>query len=710
MPQGVLSFRGMRDKPKTPLFDVLAQRLYRGAFRSYSRFFTSLPVSLWYRNSLRLNYLTPFLSDIDVSFDCGDLSDAEVGKIQNRHNLIRRLFLRVGEANFYVRRHKDFIQKYANPLELARDPDLLRIYDITIKANPLLNAQKFVFAARSVNSDLRNLRKRPHWRLKKWNFHLRTLGLAEVAAFDGESLSLLLNEKIFSAQSSLPYTEIIKGLLNNQMQDLAPIWLSQRETSLAFFLLCPVQWLAVVAKQSDFKKCLPQLTTLNEFEQQVAFAHITWEISALLTQFTWVSDPERYNLHIKRLMQIGRFACPHYYEELAEDFFKLEHSVSIDLLGDLKVDLISPTYCKQVFGNIDIDTTGVLRLCERDEDHSGLPDLNSVSLAELRRHPERLSLQRAMLNGQKHTHCERCYKDEELTGVSPRVLFNNDFHAKAPVQARLKLGKSCELVCFKCSAGASSSWEKFFGKSENSENLNWYLRPEFWNDFSGILLDLKKINLSGGDALSFEGHQAFLERLIMSGHAGHIELIYHTNGQRDILPFYELWKSFEKVSVVFILDGIAERNDYLRPPSSWNQIQTNIQILDNSPAFIAGFISFAVHSLNALYLLNELRWLKTRSFKKINSSSNPPLLLMPQYMKDFRSLQACPENLKAEIERNLRTALEEKLAPEDEILGLIGFMNSQNTFDGSTLKRIQLLDKIHKTDFYKSLPEVASYF
>lgn len=710
MLQGVLSFRGMSDQPTAPLFDVLAQRLYRDAFWAYSRFFTSLPVSLWYRNSLRLNYLTPFLSDIDVSFDCGDISDAEVGKIQNRHNLVRRLFLRVGEANFYVRRHKDFIQKYANPLELERDPDLLRAYDITIKTNPLLDAHKFVFAARSLNSDLRNLRKRPHGRLKKWNFHLSTLGLSEVTSFDGESLSSLLNEKIFSMQSSLPYAEILQGLLRNQIQDLAPNWLDKKETSLAFFLLCPVQWLSVMAKQSDFKKCLSQLTALNHFEQQVAFAHITWEISALLTQFTWVHDPERYNLHIKRLMQVGRFSCPYHYEELAEDFFKLEHSGSIDLLADIKVDLISPTYCKQVFANIDIDTTGILRLCERDEDHPGSPDLNSMSLSELRQRPERLALQKAMLSGQKHPHCERCYNDEKLTGVSPRVLFNNDFHYKTPSQARLKLGKSCELVCFKCSAGASSSWEKFFGKPENSENLNWYLKPEFWNDFSNILPELKKINLSGGDALSFEGHQTFLERIINSGHAHHIELIYHTNGQRDILPFYDFWKSFEKVSVVFVFDGVEERNDYLRPPSSWKQIQANIQVLDNSPDFVAGFISFAVHSLNAFYLLNDLRWLKTQSFKKINSSSNPPILLMPQYMKDFRSLQACPDSLKSEIERHLKTALEEKLAPEEQILSLVGFMKSKNTFDGSTLKRIQLLDKIHKTDFNKSLPEIAGYF
>ena len=86
------------------------------------------------------------------------------------------------------------------------------------------------------------------------------------------------------------------------------------------------------------------------------------------------------------------------------------------------------------------------------------------------------------------------------------------------------------------------------------------------------------------------------------------------------------------------------------------------------------------------------------------------MLLMPQYMKDFRSLQACPESLKAEIERHLKTALEEKLAPEEQILSLIGFMKSKNTFDGSTLKRIQILDKIHKTDFNKSLPEIAGYF
>ncbi|MFM6929760.1 MAG: twitch domain-containing radical SAM protein [Bdellovibrio sp.] len=700
----------MSDSSKDSPFDVLAQRLYRGVFQAYSRFFTSMPVSLWYRNSLRLNYLTPLLSDIDVSFDCGELSDADVCKIQNRHNRIRRLFLRVGEANFYVRRHKDFIQKYANPLELARDPDLLGNYDIRIKDNPLLEAHKFVFAARSLNSDKHNLRKRPSLRLKKWNFHLRSLGFQEVTSLERESLSALLNERIFSAKSSLPYAEILQGLLNNKMDARAPVWLLEKQTSLAFFLLCPIQWLAIVAKQSDFKKCLPQLTALNPFEQQIAFCHITWEISALLTQFTWAQNPEQYNQHLKRLMQVCRLTSPYNYQELLQDLLKLGLNPSTDLFTGLDAATISPTYCKQVFTNIDIDTTGALRICERDEDLTSASDLNSFSLSQLRQSPERLSLQKSMLAGEKHPHCERCYQDEDLTNFSHRILSNRGIHLESPTQARLKLGKSCELMCFKCSAGASSSWEKFFSKTPNTDSINWYMKPEFWLDFEKILPQLTTINLSGGDALSFEGHHTFLQRIIDSGNAKHIELIYHTNGQRDIHPFFALWNLFKNVNIVIVLDGVGERNNYLRPPSSWSKIQENIQILDNSPDFIDGTISFAVHALNAFYLLNELRWLKSQSFKKINVPKTGIALLMPQYTNDFRSLQACPANLKSEIEKNLRTALEENLASQDEILSLIGFMKSQDTFDGSAIKRIQILDKIHQTDFYKSLPEIAGYF
>ena len=656
MLRGVLSFRGMSNRSPTSFLDVLAQRLYRGVFRSYSLFFASLPVSLWYRNSLRLNYLTPFLSDIDISFDCGDMSDFEVSKIQSRHNFVRRPFLRVGEANFYVRRYQEFLQRYANPLEIARDPDLLQKYRFTLKRGSLFEAQKFVFAARSLNSDWKNLRHRPQWRQAKWNYHLQTLGIQEsLPSLSGSSLIELLERKLFSIQSSRPYLQVMNGYLEQDSKQLESAWLKNKEASVAFFLLNPIGWISTVAQQTGFKEHLPDLLGLNPFEQQVAFSHISWEIAALLTQFTWVKNPEHYANHVQKLMQVCRFACPYFYQELWEDFAKLEPSKLVDLYSGLNAATISPTYCKQAFTNIDISSHGILRLCERHENLDAAPGLKSFTLLELIAHSDRMNLHKAMLTGQKHPHCESCYKDEELSGASPRVLSNDQGHTDTPTQALLKLGKNCELTCFKCSAANSTGWEKIFGTTESAESLAWYLEPAFWNDFEKFLPDFNKIYLAGGDALSFEGHRVFLERIIKSDHASHIELIYHTNGQRDIRPYFDLWKAFQKVHVVIVLDGVQERNDYLRPPSRWSEVQENIQILDSSPDFVDGSISFAVHGLNVFYLLQDLRWLKSQFFKKINSSLDPVSLIQPQYLQDFRSLKAIPSKLKIDVENNLRT-------------------------------------------------------
>lgn len=84
----------------------------------------------------------------------------------------------------------------------------------------------------------------------------------------------------------------------------------------------------------------------------------------------------------------------------------------------------------------------------------------------------------------------------------------------------------------------------------------------------------------------------------------------------------DIWKHFRKVKVGFSLDGMGERNHYIRYPSEWETIVQNLHILDNAPDNIQTNIAFAVQILNIKHVPEFIKWKVQQGFKKINFDKN----------------------------------------------------------------------------------------
>ena len=56
----------------------------------------------------------------------------------------------------------------------------------------------------------------------------------------------------------------------------------------------------------------------------------------------------------------------------------------------------------------------------------------------------------------------------------------------------------------------------------------------------------------------------FLERLVEEGVSKNIEISYNTNGTVFDDKFNDIWKEFQSVTLGVSIDGVGERNKFIR--------------------------------------------------------------------------------------------------------------------------------------------------
>jgi MoaA/NifB/PqqE/SkfB family radical SAM enzyme len=153
--------------------------------------------------------------------------------------------------------------------------------------------------------------------------------------------------------------------------------------------------------------------------------------------------------------------------------------------------------------------------------------------------------------------------------------------------ACLKAGNTCNLACATCGPEASTHWQKISGiPISKDDNLN-DIR------LNGIrsLNDLNFINLSGGEPLLHKDLIPLVKKLASADKRVGINMnatVQPTQQWIDALNM--LGKN--QLSVMFSVDGIGERFNYLRWPGNWEKA--------------AETINFVTQNINARFLINQV--------------------------------------------------------------------------------------------------------
>lgn len=264
------------------------------------------------------------------------------------------------------------------------------------------------------------------------------------------------------------------------------------------------------------------------------------------------------------------------------------------------------------------------------------------------------SVRKAMLDSKIPASCVGCFKEEEQGIVSKRIWETGYWvrdenvdveeliaqtHADGTVPEELKyldlrLGHTCNIKCVMCSPHDSSrwvsDWQKLYPVLEDPSvkiqmrwdkkefNNKWHERKEFWDELYAQIPNLKQVYFAGGEPLMIREHKLFIEEIISQGYADQILLRYNSNGILVDEELIELWSKFKKVKFAISIDACFERDEYIRFPTKFEEVERTLRLLDNSPDNIHVSIATAIQVFNIWHLPDFAVWKIKSNFKKVN--------------------------------------------------------------------------------------------
>lgn len=429
----------------------------------------------------------------------------------------------------------------------------------------------------------------------------------------------------------------------------------------------------------------------------------------------------------------------------------------------------SKTFCPLPWIHIATRPNGDVRLCctanasgagTEDEKEIGLIKKDGVNM-NLRDHTieevwnssQMRETRIQMLNDEIPNSCRKCFEEESKGIVSKRqwetrvweerldmnfVVAKTGADGTLPVDIPyfdLRLGNLCNLKCVMCSPHDSSSWIKewkiLYPQFKNqklisdqswdsSANYIWYKKSSFLDSIRAQSKFIKELYFAGGEPLLIPEHYKILEYLVSSGNAKNVNLRYNSNGTEINEDLLDLWKYFKNVKFNFSLDGVGEKNHYIRYPSDWSVIEKNLKLLDKTNDNITVNLACTVQALNLLHLTDIAEWKISQNFKKINSLPygagliGMHLLYLPSYL----NVKILPLDLKLEAKEKIEKFCRDrndKIFQSDPYgqqrwLGIIKYTLSEDWSDKIplTLEYLSALDKNRKMNFRNVFKELSN--
>jgi len=376
------------------------------------------------------------------------------------------------------------------------------------------------------------------------------------------------------------------------------------------------------------------------------------------------------------------------------------------------------------------------------------------------------SVRKTMLKGEIPASCTGCFNEEAQGIVSKRIWetatwmkdegvdieeliaqTNEDGTVPEKLQyLDLRLGHTCNIKCVMCSPHDSSKWvadhKKLIPVLQDPEvkrqmqwdrkefNNKWHEKESFWKELYAQIPNLKQVYFAGGEPLMIKEHKMFIEEIIRQGYQDNVLLRYNSNGILVDEELIDLWSKFRKVKFAVSVDASFERDDYIRFPGKFSEVERTLHMLDNTPDNIHISMATAVQIFNVKHIPDFLKWKVNSNFKKMNVGLingvtmggglvNAHLVHIPTFL----NITILPEQDKQEVRERfaeLKIWLWDNYTQDDGFWihnpkgwrqweGLLAHMDSA---DNSHLlpgfkEYVNKLDAIRKLDAAKIFPELA---
>lgn len=429
---------------------------------------------------------------------------------------------------------------------------------------------------------------------------------------------------------------------------------------------------------------------------------------------------------------------------------------------------MSKTFCPLPWIHLATRPNGDVRVCctanasgagLEDDKTAGLVKKDGVSM-NLREHTieevwnsEHMRHTRLqMLNDQIPASCRKCFAEESKGIVSKRqwetevwkqrldidsIVAKTDNEGNLPVNVPyfdLRLGNVCNLKCVMCSPHDSSSWIKEWKlnhpKYKNEQlikdqswnedfDYTWYKKGSFLESMKDQAEHIKELYFAGGEPLMIPEHYNILQFMVDEGYAKNCCIRYNSNGLTLKPELFKLWPQFKEVTFNFSIDAYGEKNDYIRYPSKWKDIENNIKILDTDATNVNINIASAVQLLNVAYLDELAEWKLDQKFNRVNSVTqggmiSTHLVYFPSYLNVRVLPQEHKQFAKERIEKfinrqQFNTQWNQHPMGKIRWEGLIKYMMAEDWSSKlpQTLDYLRVLDEQRGLNYSKIFPELG---
>lgn len=299
----------------------------------------------------------------------------------------------------------------------------------------------------------------------------------------------------------------------------------------------------------------------------------------------------------------------------------------------------------------------------------------------------------AMLKGEKHLRCQRCWSAES-TGVKSRREQSNEWASAWGFfdnKIELKrvdywIGNTCNLACVICDPYASSRWHAdaaLLGRNKNE--MFMVTSTEYWKDIPDTVIS---VHFTGGEPLLSKDHNNFLDSI---KNKDKVELIYNTNGTvKPSERTVELWNQFDKVILVLSFDDINQRLEYQRYPLDWNKFLDNLR-------YLKSLEKIKLETLTTIGLLNVFSFPEVYNWFLDFFNPSEENCHSVQYAHGVTNCQRMPAKFKSVMEE-----LYKNMPDKFNFSKFIEFTNDD--IDPKFFDYLERLDKIRNLDYKKVFP------
>jgi pyruvate-formate lyase-activating enzyme len=299
------------------------------------------------------------------------------------------------------------------------------------------------------------------------------------------------------------------------------------------------------------------------------------------------------------------------------------------------IQIRQESFCANPWYQLRINADGAVTYCSRGVDQSA-PRASDDLHHEFNHNPHLTEARTNFLqnNTQQLKNCVRCFREENqgIDNFRHRQNFmaaihhNQHFDASVrqshvinrldnpdiwPHYLFLKFGNTCSLHCRMCTPQASSGLNQLYqqhlpDKYVSKYQVPWSDDPAAWDNFTKFLIqnpDLSFIQFNGGELLEQPRFKECLRLLIHHGKT-HIKITVTTNCMVYDPELMYLADQFAGCVFDLSIDTMTRINDYVRPPSQYQDIVSNIgQYLEHqhNKKFM-----FFIHATPQLYTIDDL--------------------------------------------------------------------------------------------------------